>query len=142
MLPSNLTHSGILPTFPKAPRILGFQSFLFGTVPCLNFKDKQQALWLLKKNVQCSFFFPLLCVKNELPVERRARSTPLHVFHAYSQRSSFEKSTAVLLLLEIEEHITNSIFSPTASLLPPCKHRVFVVLLGLTGVCLRWERCF
>lgn len=80
-------------------------------------------------------------MKNELPVERRAHSTLLYVFHAYSHRISFEKYTAVLLLLEVEENIKNPIF-PTASLLLLCKHRVFAVLLGLTDVCSRWERCF
>lgn len=97
-----------------------FPSLVFGNILCPNLKDNGMHCAYLKKNNPVFFF--LLCVRNELPIGRRARSARLHVFHAYSQRSGFEKYTAVLLLLEVEENIKNAFFPPPPLVLL-CKHR-------------------
>lgn len=98
--------------FPMALRILGFHSFLFGPVLCLDLKYKQQVLWLLKKkkNLMLFFFFHFLCDKRVAHRKKSLFHTTTCVSCIFTKKQ-FEKYTAVLLLLEMERNITNSVFS-------------------------------
>lgn len=63
---------------------------------CLAIHSECKRQWHVFGYLRKISLFFLLCVKNGLPIERGSCSTLLQAFHAYSQRSSFEKFADVL----------------------------------------------